>query len=105
VPIRPLQLYADGGYQLRIRRLEGTPNYGPRQIVSTEVQKYQHKFTSSDISIQHKFCSLNNKLIEVGGWTGVALGWANHEGCWMPPQIGPAQRRDCMCYTRCITNI
>jgi hypothetical protein len=27
-----LQLYADGGYQLRIRRLEGTPNYGPRQI-------------------------------------------------------------------------
>jgi hypothetical protein len=34
VPIRPLQLYADGGYQLRIRRLEGTPNYGPRQILS-----------------------------------------------------------------------
>jgi hypothetical protein len=32
VPIRPLQLYADGGYQLRIRRLEGTPNYGPRHI-------------------------------------------------------------------------
>jgi hypothetical protein len=31
-PIRPLQLYADGGHQLRIRRLEGTPNYGPRQI-------------------------------------------------------------------------
>jgi hypothetical protein len=28
-----LQLYADGGYQLRIRRLEGTPNYGPRQIL------------------------------------------------------------------------
>jgi hypothetical protein len=26
-----LQLCADGGYQLRIRRLEGTPNYGPRQ--------------------------------------------------------------------------
>jgi hypothetical protein len=34
VPIRPLQLYADGGYQLRIRRLEGTPNYGPRQMGS-----------------------------------------------------------------------
>jgi hypothetical protein len=33
VPIRPLQLYADGGYQLRIRRLEGTPNYGPRQFL------------------------------------------------------------------------
>jgi hypothetical protein len=30
-PIRPLQLCADGGYQLRIRGLEGTPNYGPRQ--------------------------------------------------------------------------
>jgi hypothetical protein len=27
-----LQLYADGGYQLRIRSLEGTPNYGPQQI-------------------------------------------------------------------------
>jgi hypothetical protein len=27
-----LQLYADGGYQLRIRSLEGTPNYGPRQV-------------------------------------------------------------------------
>jgi hypothetical protein len=31
MPIRPLQLYADGGYQLRIRRLEGISNYGPRQ--------------------------------------------------------------------------
>jgi hypothetical protein len=30
-PIRPLQLCADGGYQLRIRSLEGTPSYGPRQ--------------------------------------------------------------------------
>jgi hypothetical protein len=30
-PIRPLQLCADGCYQLRIRSLEGTPNYGPRQ--------------------------------------------------------------------------
>jgi hypothetical protein len=27
-----LQLYADGGYQLRIRSLEGTPNYGPRHL-------------------------------------------------------------------------
>jgi hypothetical protein len=35
MPIRPLQLYADGGYQLRIRRLEGTPNYGPRQFSPT----------------------------------------------------------------------
>jgi hypothetical protein len=33
-PIRPLQLYADGGYQLRIRSLEGTPNYGPRHLPS-----------------------------------------------------------------------
>jgi hypothetical protein len=31
-PIRPLQLCADGGYQLRFRGLEGTPNYGPRHI-------------------------------------------------------------------------
>jgi hypothetical protein len=33
-PVRPLQLYADGGYQLRFRSLEGTPNYGPRQILN-----------------------------------------------------------------------
>jgi hypothetical protein len=33
--IKPLQLYANGGYQLRIRRLEGTPNYGPRHYWST----------------------------------------------------------------------
>jgi hypothetical protein len=33
-PIRPLQLCADGAYQLRFRSLEGTPNYGPRQICS-----------------------------------------------------------------------
>jgi hypothetical protein len=39
-PIRPLQLYADGGYQLRIRSLEGTPNYGPRQL-SLEQIKYE----------------------------------------------------------------
>jgi hypothetical protein len=37
VPIRPLQLYADGGYQLRIRRLEGTPNYGPRHMSKTKL--------------------------------------------------------------------
>jgi hypothetical protein len=37
VPIRPLQLYADGGYQLRIRRLEGTPNYGPRHIATPPI--------------------------------------------------------------------
>jgi hypothetical protein len=35
-PIRPLQLYADGGYQLRIRSLEGTPNYGPRHYLTTK---------------------------------------------------------------------
>ena len=33
-PIRPLQLCADGGYQLRFRSLEVTPNYGPRQLVN-----------------------------------------------------------------------
>jgi hypothetical protein len=37
VPIRPLQLCADGGYQLRIRSLEGTPNYGPRHYYIAEV--------------------------------------------------------------------
>jgi hypothetical protein len=28
-----LQLCADGGYQLRFRSLEGTPNYGPDTFV------------------------------------------------------------------------
>jgi hypothetical protein len=49
VPIRPLQLYADGGYQLRIRRLEGTPNYGPRQ----RVNRRNLKFTN----FKHALCS------------------------------------------------
>jgi hypothetical protein len=40
-PIRPLQLCANGGYQLRFRDLEGTPNYGPRQVYYTNV-KYIH---------------------------------------------------------------
>jgi hypothetical protein len=43
VPIRPLQLHADGGYQLRIRRLEGTPNYGPRQLVIKLVKVFISK--------------------------------------------------------------
>jgi hypothetical protein len=36
-----LQLYADGGYQLRIRSLEGTPNYGCRQLVTHANNKQQ----------------------------------------------------------------
>jgi hypothetical protein len=39
-----LQLYADGGYQLRIRCLEGTPNYGPRhysRVMQTRQDKNQ----------------------------------------------------------------
>jgi hypothetical protein len=39
-----LQLCAEGGYQLRFRSLEGTPNYGPRQFVrfglKSDVQTY-----------------------------------------------------------------
>jgi hypothetical protein len=35
-----LQLCADGGYQLRIRSLEGTPNYGPRHL-----RDYGYKLT------------------------------------------------------------
>jgi hypothetical protein len=50
VPIRPLQLYADGGYQLRIRSLEGTPNYGPRHYSNSlplliECEPLQLSFT------------------------------------------------------------
>jgi hypothetical protein len=42
----PLQLYADGGYQLRIRRLEGTPNYGPRQKYNNlhiKIRSWKHE--------------------------------------------------------------
>jgi hypothetical protein len=41
-PIRPLQLCADGGYQLRFRSLEGTPNYGPRHIILNVYILYIH---------------------------------------------------------------
>jgi hypothetical protein len=39
-----LQLYADGGYQLRIRRLEGTPNYGPDKSI---INKCLHQYHES----------------------------------------------------------
>jgi hypothetical protein len=45
-PIRPLQLCADGGYQLRFRSLEGTPNYGPRhkaQCLDSETARLVEK--------------------------------------------------------------
>jgi hypothetical protein len=52
-PIRPLQLYADGGYQLRIRSLEGTPNYGPRQLVQEKLdgqaKKQVHVYFISEV--------------------------------------------------------
>jgi hypothetical protein len=48
-PIRPLQLCADGGYQLRFRSLEGTPNYGPRQVV---IRKHIH------------FCAVNTYSLD-----------------------------------------
>jgi hypothetical protein len=35
-----LQLCADGGYQLRFRSLEGTPNYGPRQFASKAIEGF-----------------------------------------------------------------
>jgi hypothetical protein len=51
-PIRPLQLYANGGYQLRIRSLKGTPNYGPRQIC---------------FSIYHKLVLIHFSCMAIGG--------------------------------------
>jgi hypothetical protein len=47
----PLQLCADGGYQLRIRSLEGTPNYGPRQLPTnksrhSKQEEKKHSFTT-----------------------------------------------------------
>jgi hypothetical protein len=44
-----LQLYADGGYQLRIRSLEGTPNYGPRQESSASSSKKIARITNGDV--------------------------------------------------------
>jgi hypothetical protein len=52
-PIRPLQLCADGGYQLRFRGLEGTPNYGPRQYV-TACSFQQHNKVCSCIFLSTK---------------------------------------------------
>jgi hypothetical protein len=48
-PIRHLQLYADGGYQLRIRSNEGTPNYGPRQ---EQINNPQSACVSVSIAIE-----------------------------------------------------
>jgi hypothetical protein len=42
-PIRPLQLCADGGYQLRFRGLEGTPNYGPRHLRQALLPGLRHE--------------------------------------------------------------
>jgi hypothetical protein len=47
-----LQLYADGGYQLRIRRLEGTPNYGPRQEYSVYAVKFYWLPTRNGVNIR-----------------------------------------------------
>jgi hypothetical protein len=61
-PIRPLQLYADGGYQLRIRSLEGTSNYDPRQLLS-QVSRFRHtSFLHKDLDI---FILLLSKIFSV----------------------------------------
>jgi hypothetical protein len=61
-PIRPSQLYADGGYQLRIRSLEGTPNYGPRHLFF-----YHMNWASKQLSQTHRqqmgFLSPNNIMV------------------------------------------
>jgi hypothetical protein len=66
-PIRPLQLYADGGYQLRIRSLEGTPNYGPRQnykhILSSLVTIYHRKSNKVRLTI------IESRSLKISIWT------------------------------------
>jgi hypothetical protein len=52
-PIRPLQLCADGGYQLRFRSLEGTPNYGPRQISLSILKQLEQKFLNGSPILQY----------------------------------------------------
>jgi hypothetical protein len=47
-----LQLCADGGYQLRIRSLEGTPNYGPRQKCNEAFEQLKVLLTTALVLAQ-----------------------------------------------------
>jgi hypothetical protein len=84
-PIRPLQLYADGGYQLRIRSLEGTPNYGPRQVLLKMVihgyfrQKWglcghlsstRGSYTSLHICFL-AICHILGSMVETSSWSKI----------------------------------
>jgi hypothetical protein len=78
--------------------LEHKHKYSTLKIVSLKylTKRYQHQQVPTKLS--HKVLTTLTKiiscapkyLIEVGGWTGAAMGWAIHEGCWMPPLIVPA---------------
>jgi hypothetical protein len=78
-PIRPLQLCADEGYQLRFRSLEGTPNYGPRQYRWEFLIFFPHRCTTSPIA----------PLPHPDPWRRGALPWPL--AAW-PPQARPRPR-------------
>jgi hypothetical protein len=63
-PIRHLQLYADGGYQLRIRSLEGTPNYGPRQYGMWDMCSFSSSVTGHCLDDNLK-CEANGVAIDL----------------------------------------
>jgi hypothetical protein len=48
-----LQLYADGGYQLRIRRLEGTPNYGPDIIFTKQKNIFNLSYMTKFVQFRY----------------------------------------------------
>jgi hypothetical protein len=60
-----LQLYADGGYQLRIRSLEGTPNYGPRHVPTTVLAILQQGI--KELPWHQKATSVNLTMLH-GKW-------------------------------------
>jgi hypothetical protein len=89
-PIRPLQLCADGGYQLRFRSLEGIPNYGPRhpgiststsgRSIQTNMVTPQRFLTNSiytgvhtERQVQFGFCAFNRILRNYTIWAFLPL--------------------------------
>jgi hypothetical protein len=59
-PIRPLQLSADGGYQLRFRSLGGTPNYGPRQVSKALIPLMSHPVLEGKPNANHVRSRIRN---------------------------------------------
>jgi hypothetical protein len=87
-PIRPLQLCADGDYQLRFRSLEGTPNYGPRQCrtwaiflaCSANSTHLYFYFQIINIYLYLQYLSIWAIVVRTWRWEGGNL--------WFKPSVG-----------------